>query len=118
MGGMNRTALTDRYLDLTRVVLPSLGRTRGWVIREDHCFMRVVLDHLFADCWYRHLDRKLRAYRQLTDTQLAQAVAIAERMSQADAAEIEAMNQQSLIWRDKPVPQPVKRVHRLHGSAH
>ncbi|MEO1235494.1 MAG: hypothetical protein AAFX76_01760 [Planctomycetota bacterium] len=115
---MDRYDLQNRYLDLTRVVLPSLGRTRGWSIREDHCFMRIVLDHLFADCWYDHLDRRLRAYKQLNDTQLAQAVAIAERMREMDAAEIEAMNQQSLIWRDKSRPAPAHRPHRLHGVSH
>lgn len=105
---MDRYDLQNRYLDLTRVVLPSLGRTRNWVVKEDHCFMRIVLDHLFADCWYNHLDRRLRAYKQLNDTQLAQAVAIAERMSKANDQTITQMNAQSLAWRDKPVPQTVK----------
>ncbi|MEM6458846.1 MAG: hypothetical protein AAF710_05585 [Planctomycetota bacterium] len=105
---MDRYDLQNRYLDLTRVVLPSLGRTRGWPIHEDHCFMRVVLDHVFADCWYHHLDRRLRAYKQLNDTQLAQAVAIAERMSKSDEATVAAMNEQSLAWRDKPRPAPLR----------
>ncbi len=105
---MDRYDLQNRYLDLTRVTLPSLGRTRGWVVKEDHCFMRIVLDHLFADCWYNHLDRRLRAYKQLNDTQLAQAVAIAERMSRADDKTISRMNAQSLVWRDKPVPGTAK----------
>ena len=106
---MDRYDLQNRYLDLTRVILPSFGRTRNWVVQEDHCFMRIVLDQVFADCWYHHLDRRLRAYKQLNDTQLAQAVAIAEHMCQADAETIAQMNNQSLEWRDKPVPQAVKR---------
>ncbi|MBB6430961.1 hypothetical protein [Algisphaera agarilytica] len=106
---MDRYDLQDRYLDLTRVILPSLGRTRGWVIKEDHCFMRIVLDHVFADCWYNHVDKRLRAYKQLNDTQLAQAVAIAEQMTKADSATIDAMNSQSLEWRNKPVPQRAKQ---------
>ncbi|MEM6855757.1 MAG: hypothetical protein AAF593_15220 [Planctomycetota bacterium] len=105
---MDRYDLQNRYLDLTRIQLPSLGRTRGWVVTEDHCFMRIVLDHVFADCWYHHLDRRLRAYKQLNDTQLAQAVGIAEHMCQADDQTIAQMNAQSLEWRDKPVPQTVK----------
>ncbi|MEM1110003.1 MAG: hypothetical protein AAGH99_15065 [Planctomycetota bacterium] len=105
---MDRYDLQNRYLDLTRVTLPSLGRTRNWVVKEDHCFMRIVLDHVFADCWYNHLDRRLRAYKQLNDTQLAQAVAIAERMAKADAEAIDRMNVQSLLWRDKPVPNSVR----------
>ena len=89
---MDRYDLQNRYLDLTRIQLPSLGRTRGWVVTEDHCFMRIVLDHVFADCWYNHLDRRLRAYKQLNGTQLAQAVGIAEHMCQADGQTIEQMN--------------------------
>ena len=107
---MDRYDLQDRYLDLTRVVLPSLGRTRNWVIDQDHCFMRVVLDHVFADCWYNHLDRKLRAYKQLNDSQLSLAVSIAERMSQADPETIAAMNLKSLEWRNKPVPPKVRTL--------
>ena len=105
---MDRYELQDRYLDLTRIVLPSLGRTRGWVITEDHCFMRVVLDHVFGDCWYNHLERRLRAYKQLNDTQLSLAVSIAERMSKADADTIAQMNARSLKWRDKPAPHSLK----------
>ena len=100
---MDRYDLQTRYLDLTRTILPSLGRTRGWVAQEGHCFMRIVLDHVFADCWYNHVDKRLRAYKQLNSTQLAQAVAIAERMAIADAESISRMNTQSLVWRQKPV---------------
>lgn len=114
---MDRYELQDRYLDLTRAVLPSLGRTRGWPITEDHCFMRIVLDHVFHDCWYNHVDKRLRAYKQLNDTQLAQAVAIAEEMRRADAATIDKMNQQSLAWREVQPPRPVDH-HRLHGMEH
>lgn len=105
---MTRTQLENRYLDLTRVVLPSLGRTRHWPITEDHCFRRVVLDHVFADCWYNHLDRRLRAYRSLNDTQLAQAVAVAERMALADVDTVRQMNEQSLTWRERQHPGTVK----------
>ncbi len=65
--------------------------------------MRVVLDHVFADCWYNHLDRKLRAYKQLNDSQLSLAVSIAEKISRAESATVAEMNQRSLEWRNKPV---------------
>lgn len=105
---MNRSHLNRQYLDLIQVLLPSLGRTRQWAVDDEHGFTRVVLDHLFHDAWYSHLDRGLRPHRQLTDTQLAQAVAIAERLRGADAQTVAAMDQQSMAWRDRPTPATVK----------
>ena len=108
----DRYDLQTRYLDLTQVVLPSLGRTRGWPVTEDHCFMRIVLDHVFGDRWYNHLDRRLRAYKQLNNTKLAQAVSIAEKMSHADNETIEKMNAQSLAWREVQMPAVERRLRK------
>lgn len=105
---MDRRTLLNRYTDLIRITLPSLGRTRQWEIRESYAFERIVLDHLFADCWYNHLTRRLRAHEELNDTQLAQAVAIAEKMSKADRVAIALMEQQSRLWHDKPASKTVK----------
>ena len=100
----DRYALQARYLELTRELLPARAARDGDLpIRFDHCFMRIVLDHVFEDSWYRHLDRKLRAYKQLTDAQLTRAVDIAERMLAADAETVHAMNNASLRWRGKRV---------------
>ncbi len=96
---MDRYDLQQRYLELTRVELPAAARQHGWPIREDHCFMRVVLDHVFGGCWYDHLDRRLRAYKQLTDDQLAEAVRLAESMRDGGLDAVAAMNRQSLAWR-------------------
>ena len=97
----DRYDLQQRYLDLTRVELPAAARARGWPIRHDHCFMRIILDHLFEDCWYHHLDRRLRAYKQLNQAQLERAVALGEAMLDADDLQVEAMNARSLRWRGK-----------------
>ena len=97
----DRDALEQRYLHLTRTALPAAARERRWPIRHDHCFMRLILDHLFEDCWYPHLDRTRPAYKQLTAAQLAQAITLAERMLTADADEVAAMNHRSLSWRGK-----------------
>ena len=101
---MDRYDLQARYLDLTRKHLPAAAAEAQragdpWPIRFDHCFMRIVLDHLFDGCWYDHLDRRLPAYKQLDDAQLTRAVAIAEAMLDGDVARIEAMNHDSLRWR-------------------
>ena len=98
----DRYVLQERYLELTRTHLPARARRDGDLpIRFDHCFMRIILDHVFEDSWYRHLDRRLRAYKQLTDAQLRTAVDLAERMLQAPAEEVAAMNDASLRWRGK-----------------
>jgi hypothetical protein len=95
----------QRYLELTRELLPARAADQRWVLRLDHCFMRVVLDHVFGGCWYDHLDRKAGpAYRQLTDAQLAAAVALAERIAAEGEPLLRRLNAQSLAWRGKPGP--------------
>ncbi len=97
----DRYDLQQRYLDLTQVELPAAARERRWPIRHDHCFMRIILDHLFEGCWYDHLDRRLVAYKQLNQAQLERAVALGEAMLNADAEAVQAMNVRSLQWRGK-----------------
>ena len=88
----DRYLLQDRYLDLTRVILPAEARRSNWTLREDHCFMRIILDHLFSDCWYNHLDRRLTAYKQLNTQQLRQAVEMAEQLLNEGEQLVSAMN--------------------------
>ena len=98
----DRYLLQDRHLDLTRTILPAEARRNGWTLREDHCFMRIILDHLFSDCWYKHLDRRLTAYKQLNVEQLQQAVKSAENLLLDGEPLLKAMNARSLHWRRKP----------------
>jgi hypothetical protein len=99
--GDDRYDLQARYLELTRIELPAAAREHGWPIRLDHCFMRVILDAVCRGCWYDHLDRRLAAYKQLTDAQLREAVTRGEQMLAEGRATVEAMNRQSLRWRGK-----------------
>ncbi|MBD2090776.1 hypothetical protein H6F67_13025 [Microcoleus sp. FACHB-1515] len=94
--------LRDRYLELTNQTLPDLAKQRRFPVRFNHCFQRIILDNLFGGCWYDRLDRKQgAAYRQLTEEQLEQAIAIAEAIiAQPDEYLIE-LNQNSLRWRGK-----------------
>ncbi|MEM8874842.1 MAG: hypothetical protein AAGD32_11365 [Planctomycetota bacterium] len=98
---MDRAELEATYLRLVREVLPDAAKLRDWPIRFDHCFMRIVLDHLFDGCWYDHLSREQPAYRQLSDDQLRTAIRLAERIRDGDDAMLAAMNKQSLRWRGK-----------------
>jgi len=104
--GMHRYELQDRYLELTRHVLPSVARLKGWALKEDHCFMRVILDQLFQDCWYNHLDRRLTAYKQLNDQQLRHAISLATAIENGDVVMLEKWNRESLRWRQKTAARP------------
>ena len=79
-------AMREAYLSLTRHALPEAARRANasgdaWPITLDHCFMRVVLDHLFGQRWDAAIDRRDGpAYRQLNATQLHNAISIAESM--------------------------------------
>ena len=99
--GVHRYELQDRYLDLMRHSLPAIARSKGWRLTEDHCFMRVILDQLFQDCWYHHLDRRLTAYKQLNDEQLRRAIFLGTMIERGDVVALEKWNRESLRWRQK-----------------
>lgn len=98
-----RTTLLTEYRRLVRVELPAAARADRWSLRFDHCFARVILDALFSDCWYGHLDRRRgrSAESQLGAEQLARAVALARGMLAGGDAEVRRLNAQSLAWRGK-----------------
>ena len=99
---MNRPALEQYYLHLTNHTLPDVAQEHNWPVRLNHCFQRIILDTIFRNCWYHHLDRSKRvpAYRQLTDEQLQRAVDLAERILDQPGT-VDALNQQSLRYRGK-----------------
>ena len=94
-------ALRERYLVLTKEQLPTKAAAERWSLRFDHCFMRVILDHLFEDSWYAHLDRKQPAYKQLSEGQLEKAIRLGEMILAEGEAALKPMNAQSLRWRGK-----------------
>lgn len=96
---MDRSALEAEWLSLTRQLLPAAAKARGWPIRLDHCFMRVLLDHAFGDAWYDHIQKR-PAYKHAPDDALIRAVE-AGRAALSGKADLPAMNRQSLTWRGK-----------------
>lgn len=94
------TALRDKYTDLINHQLPALARQTPMPVRFNHCFARIVLDNLFEDCWYNHLSRKQSAYKQLSRTQLMEAIAIMQSILN-HPERIEQLNRNSLSWRGK-----------------
>ena len=97
---VNRRNLTDAYLHLTKEVLPALAQSGGldWPVREDHCFQRIVLDTICGGVWYAYLDRP--AFRNLTQDQAQRAVALCREIAEG-RADLQQLNNQSLIWRGK-----------------
>lgn len=94
-----RAALEARWLELTRAVLPGMAGGREWPVRLDHCFQRILLDAACGGCWYGHIAKR-PAYAHAPDEVLARAVALGEAVAEG-AADLHALNAQSLRWRGK-----------------
>lgn len=61
-------------------MLPAQARASGsWLIEADHCFARVVLDNLFGDVWYHHIDGR-PTYRHLSQDELQTPIETADQM--------------------------------------
>lgn len=99
LDGHDLTALRATYARKVTEELPARARrSDSWPIQEDHCFARVVLDAVFQDAWYDHVDGA-PAYKQLSAAELREAIAIADRMLESGASAVTALNRQSLRWR-------------------
>ena len=96
-----RDLLAARYRALVGVELPARAGAEGWVLHNDHCFGRVLLDHAVGACWYDVLDRRRTAFTQLDDQQLADAVATGERLLVEGDPLLRELDAQSLRWRGK-----------------
>ncbi|RBY81055.1 hypothetical protein DQ239_00015 [Blastococcus sp. TF02-09] len=103
---MSRAELLARYRELVLGELPRRARDGHWVVHEDHCFGRIVLDHAVGGRWYDVLDRRRSpAFAQLDDEQLAAAVDLAERVLAEGDPLLRELDAQSLVWRGRP-PKP------------
>lgn len=100
---MNRLShLRNQYLELTNHVLPHLATSRRFPVRYNHCFQRIILDNLFGRCWYEVLERQREpAYKQLTEAQLEQAIALANNIITQPNSYLQQLNRNSLNWRSK-----------------
>ncbi len=74
-GKVDRTALLDRWFELTRPILPAIAPPDQWQILYDHCLMRVCLDEAVGAPWPKVIRRP--ATRHMIDDQLAAAVDVA-----------------------------------------
>lgn len=101
---MTPNAVQARWLDLTRRELPELAATRGWPVRADHCFQRILLDHAFGGVWYDHVSAR-PAYVHADPGALARAVALGEA-AVAGTVDLADLNRRSLDWRGKTPSKP------------
>ena len=102
MSQPDREQQLTRYRALVDAELPAAARLEGWSLRLNHCFGRVLLDDAVGGCWYDHLDRRAGpAYSQLDDDQLAEAVALAERLLAEGDPLLRTLDARSLAWRGK-----------------
>jgi hypothetical protein len=98
LDGDGISELRATYVRRVTEALPRAARREGWPIQEDHCFARVVLDSVFGDVWYDHVDGR-PAYEHLSPAELEEAIALADRMLEAGRPAVEALNRNSLRWR-------------------
>lgn len=94
-----RRALEDRWLDLTRRVLPGLAAQRRWPVSSDHCFQRILLDNACDGRWYDRIDRR-PAYAHAPAGLLRCAVTLAEGAI-AGTVDLAGLNRRSLAWRGR-----------------
>ena len=90
--------LTDQYLNLVNHQLPHAAKQRPYPVRANHCFARIILDNLFQDVWYRHLEKP--AYKNMTAEQLRMAIALGQQYLR-DPQSCFTANQNSLRLRQK-----------------
>ena len=92
--------LVSVYMYLSKEVLPTMARScqRNWPVSADHCFQRIVLDHVCGGVWHECLDHP--AYKNLTKDQAQRAVKLCEDNVNGHL-DLGKLNQQSLIWRDE-----------------
>ena len=95
----DRAALEAEWLALTRTELPALATARGWPVRADHCFQRILFDHAFGGRWYDHIAKR-PAYTHAPADRLAAAIALGRAVI-AGGADLHALNRASLAWRGK-----------------
>lgn len=92
----NIDELRAEYRELINDILP---REIQQPVRFNHCFARIVLDWLFQDVWYEHIEKR-PAYKTLTSEQLTRVI---ERMNEwrTNRELLIVDNQASLQYRGK-----------------
>ena len=94
----DRPDLEARWFALTRREMPAAALARGWPVRFDHCFQRILLDNACERPWREAIEPP--AYRNAPAAVLHKAIALGEA-ALAGEADLAAMNRRSLKLRGK-----------------
>ena len=95
---MTRNELENRWFELTRDAMPAVAKERGWPVRFDHCFQRILLDNACGKPWREVVAPP--AYRHAGDELLAEAIELGEAAMRGEA-DLGALNRRSLELRGK-----------------
>ena len=95
---MDRDALVSHWFELTRQRMPALAAERGWPVRFDHCFQRILLDNAMGAKWSDHIASA--AFKNAPVRVLEKAIDLGEACV-AGRAELTALNRLPLEWRGK-----------------
>ena len=97
MSGDDRRVAEARWLSLTREAMPAVSEARGWPVRADHCFQRILLDNACGGVWYDRIARR-PAYVHAERALLDRAITLGEAVL-AGTADLADLNARSLAWR-------------------
>jgi hypothetical protein len=95
-----RMSLELRFDQLVYKTLPRLAKANNWVIRFDHCFMRILYDNAFGDAWYKCLPKHHdRVLRRIPTAILMEAVRLGDELVLYNGVDLDTLNAKSLEWR-------------------
>ena len=93
-----REKLEADWFALTRERLPEMAAARGWPVRFDHCFQRILLDNACGKPWREVIAAP--AYRNAPEDVLRDAIALGKAALAGDA-DLAELNRHSLELRGK-----------------
>ena len=93
-----RDKLVADWLHLTRDTMPSIADNKGWPVRQDHCFQRILLDNAVGQKWNEEIPAP--AYRNADDEVIERAIALG-RAAIDGLEDLDQLNANSLAWRNK-----------------
>ncbi len=97
----DRQALEATWFELTRETMPDLAVERGWSVRFDHCFQRILLDNACGGPWRDHIAPP--AYKNAPLATLRRAIELGNEAIEGES-DLAELNRRSLVWRRKRGP--------------
>ena len=94
----DREKLEADWFALTRETMPGLAAERGWPVRLDHCFQRILLDNAVGTPWRDVIDPP--AYRAAPEEVMRRAIALGRAVIENDE-DLSELDRRSLAWRGK-----------------